>query len=210
MTVIRDLPREYALAIRELTPAQREWIKEMHANGFRPYRAGTKLKLGSATIHRWRTEPRMRRVLDLIDDMVCFDMETSMRRLISELSAIANFDIRRLYDADGKMLHPKDWDDDTAAAIQGLDIEERHSKAPDGTKLTETISISKPRAYNKLQAIEQLNQMRHAARPMRVEVTGKDGKDLIPPGSQPSDIEIAKRVLFMLSKGTHAAESAQP
>jgi phage terminase small subunit len=126
-----------------------------------------------------------------------------LMRSVSELKAIRNFDVRRLYNPDGSAKHPKDYDDETAAAIQGLDIEQRHSKAPDGTTLTEMVSITKPRSYNKIAAIEQLNRMRNIGVPTKFEVTGKDGAPLIPDTS-PSDAEIARRVLFLLTKGAAA------
>lgn len=203
MTTPRDLPREYARALRKCTPKQRAWLRELERNGYRTWKAGKKLELGEGTVSRWRRMAHVQAVLALQAEMVDLADTTSFLRLRSELSAIANFDVRRLFDENGKMKHPKDWDDDTAAAIQGLDIEERHTRAEDGTKLTELLSTTKPRAYNKLSAIETLIQLKNLGAPKRLEVTGKDGAPLIP-DVQPNELEIARRLAFLLSRGEAA------
>lgn len=45
-------------------------------------------------------------------------------RVLQELARIAFFDIRKLYNADGSMKLPAELDDDTAAALTGVDIQE--------------------------------------------------------------------------------------
>ena len=45
-------------------------------------------------------------------------------KVIRNLSLMANADIRKLYDDNGALLPVCDWDDDTAFAVTGLDVEE--------------------------------------------------------------------------------------
>lgn len=203
MTTIRDLPREYARALRKCTPQQQKWLRAMERNGFRAWKAAMQIGASEGSPSRWRREPRVQECLRLLDELTFVDLEVNIRRLTSELAAIATFDMRRLYKPDGTMLHPKDWDDDTAAAISGMDIEQRHTVGPDKTRRTELIETSKPRAYNKLAAIEALLNLQKLS-PKRMELTGKDGKDLVP-DTMPNDADIARRVAFLLMKGTAAA-----
>jgi phage terminase small subunit len=50
--------------------------------------------------------------------------EITADRVLKELARIAFFDIRKLYAEDGTLKNPKDLDDDTAAALTGIDIQE--------------------------------------------------------------------------------------
>lgn len=50
--------------------------------------------------------------------------EITADRVLKELARIAFFDIRKLYDESGALKNPKDLDDDTAAALTGIDIQE--------------------------------------------------------------------------------------
>lgn len=53
-------------------------------------------------------------------------------RVLLELGRLAFFDLRKLYREDGSMLSPHEWDDDTAAAMAGLEIVEELGEAEDG------------------------------------------------------------------------------
>lgn len=51
-------------------------------------------------------------------------IEASAERTLLEMSRIGYSDIRRLFDEAGNLKAPKDWDDDIAAAVKGVEIEE--------------------------------------------------------------------------------------
>lgn len=53
-----------------------------------------------------------------------FRTEITQDRVLKELARIAFFDIRKLYREDGAMKLPSELDDDTAAALVGIDIAE--------------------------------------------------------------------------------------
>lgn len=59
--------------------------------------------------------------------------EITQDRVLQELARIAFFDLRKLYREDGSMKSPDEWDDDTAAAMSGLDIQEEFG--PDDTTI---------------------------------------------------------------------------
>ena len=50
--------------------------------------------------------------------------EVTADRVISELAKLAFFDPRKLFDADGKPVEIADLDDDTAACVAGLDVQD--------------------------------------------------------------------------------------
>lgn len=65
-------------------------------------------------------------------------VQVSQDRVLQEYARLAFLDIRRLYDENGNLLHIKDLDDDTAAAISGLEIarEGGHKKEDDDGQST--------------------------------------------------------------------------
>ncbi|WP_181880902.1 terminase small subunit [Crenobacter cavernae] len=70
-------------------------------------------------------------------------------RVLLELSRIAFADIRLLYDANGALLPPRDWPDDIAAAVSGLDTTELLSDGSGGV-------TRKVRLADKLGALDKL------------------------------------------------------
>ena len=77
--------------------------------------------------------------------------EITQDRVLQELARIAFFDLRKLYREDGSMKSPDEWDDDTAAAMSGLDIQEELGPddatveledQPHGGKLKRSASVS--------------------------------------------------------------------
>jgi phage terminase small subunit len=97
----------------------------------------------------------------------------TVQRVIQELSRIATFDIRKLYNADGSLKNVHDLDDDTAAALIGIDASEIVS--PDGEL---TGYLKKVKMADKNKAIEML--MRYfGAFNDRVEHTGQQNNVVI-------------------------------
>lgn len=68
-------------------------------------------------------------------------MDLKAEDIIAELRRIGWFDIRKLFDKDGNMLHPSQLDDDTAAAIDAL-----------------SLGRGEMRAHSKLRALELLGR----------------------------------------------------
>lgn len=51
-------------------------------------------------------------------------LEVTQTRVLAEMARLAFFDIRDLLDEDGNLKRPRDWSDDVAAAVSGMDIGE--------------------------------------------------------------------------------------
>jgi len=71
-------------------------------------------------------------------------------RVLQELGRLAFFDLRKLYRPDGSMLSPHEWDDDTAAAMAGLDVvEELGPDGDDGARKALLGYVKKAKVFDK-------------------------------------------------------------
>lgn len=75
--------------------------------------------------------------------------------VIRGLAAVAFGDIRRLYDAEGRLLPPNEWPDDAAAQVAGFEVEELRE---DGQVVGR---VRKVKRYDRVRALEAL--ARHPA-----------------------------------------------
>ena len=58
---------------------------------------------------------------------LCASLEVTTERILKERARLAFFDPRKLFDANGKPIPIHELDDDTAAALAGLDVLEEYS-----------------------------------------------------------------------------------
>jgi phage terminase small subunit len=74
-------------------------------------------------------------------------------RVVLELARVALSDVRRLYRDDGTLKPPSEWDDDTAAAIAGLESKEEFDSdgCPSGT-------LKSVKRWDKIRALELLGK----------------------------------------------------
>lgn len=79
------------------------------------------------------------------------------QRVLDEIARIAFSDTRRLYRADGTLKRPSEWDDDTAAAVAGVDVTE--TRLGDGEEQAVSATVRKLRMWDKGVAINAA--MRH-------------------------------------------------
>lgn len=124
-----------------------------------------------------------------LQQKVAEKFELNTERVLQELSRLAFFDIRKLVDNTGKPKALADLDDDTAAAIVGLDVVQF------GNKDSGIGDVLKFKLADKKGALDLA--MRHLGLLKdKVEVTGKDGAPL-----DESPNQIARRVAFILAQG---------
>ncbi len=77
-------------------------------------------------------------------------------RVLAELAKVGFSDIRRLYREDGSLKPPKEWDDDMAAAISGVEtFEEFQGRGKDRKYIGTT---KKVRVFDKVRALEILGK----------------------------------------------------
>lgn len=83
--------------------------------------------------------------------------DANAERILLELCRIAFFDPRKMFNEDGTMRQISEFDDDTAAAISGFDIERRTEGRGEDR---EEYYVLKPRTVSKNQALEMLAKYR--------------------------------------------------
>ncbi|MGD0236270.1 MAG: terminase small subunit [Syntrophorhabdales bacterium] len=76
-------------------------------------------------------------------------------RVLIELARVGMSDIRKLFDENGQLKSPDQWDDDTAAAVAGLEVFEEF-KGNRGQKKTAIGTTKKVRTYDKVRALDRL------------------------------------------------------
>ncbi len=86
-------------------------------------------------------------------------MELSTERTLREVARIAYFDPRKLVDSTGRPLPITELDDDTAAAIAGLEVVDKYDEPPPGSKERTLSTVIKYKLADKRGALEMA--MRH-------------------------------------------------
>lgn len=99
-------------------------------------------------------------------------LEISSERILGELARLAFFDPRKLFNADGSPKQVNELDDDTAAAVAGLDFAELFEGAGDQKHAYGLMKRYK--VTDKTRALELLGKYRKLFTD-KVELTGEDG-----------------------------------
>lgn len=124
-----------------------------------------------------------------LQQKVAQKFELTAERVLQEVSRLAFFDIRKLVDNTGRPKAISELDDDTAAALIGLDV------VNIGNEDKGVGEVLKFKMADKKGALDMA--MRHLGLLKdKVEVTGKDGAPL-----EASPNDLARRVAFILAKG---------
>lgn len=167
-----------------------EYVKDCNATQA-AIRAGYSKKTAQEQSSRLLSNVIVRVEIDKKIKKAADSSEITVERTLRELSRLAFFDIRKLVNPDGSPKPIQDLDDDTAAAIGGLDIlEEFEGTGKDRKFIGYT---KKYKITDKNSAIEKSMKYLKLLTD-KFEHTGKDGKDLVI-----DDTELAKRVAFMLT-----------
>src|SRR5690606_31985621 len=78
--------------------------------------------------------------------------EITQERVLKEYARLAFFDIRGIYDDNGRLMLPGEMDDDSAAAVSGIDV---YEEKLDGMVIGQT---KKVKLHSKTQALEALGK----------------------------------------------------
>jgi phage terminase small subunit len=73
-------------------------------------------------------------------------------RILQEAARLAYADLRQLYDENGRLLPIKQWPDDLAAAVGGVEVVKRNMDPHDG-KVEDVVKV---KLWDKLKALEVL------------------------------------------------------
>lgn len=109
----------------ELTPRQAlfvvEYLKDFNGKQA-AIRAGYSKTGAEVTASRLLRGGKVSQAVAAKVNRIANRLEISAERVLQERARLAFFDVRKLLDATGKPKAIQDLDDDTAAAIQGLDV----------------------------------------------------------------------------------------
>lgn len=165
---------------RKLTAAQRRWCE--HVNNGMNGTAAARLIWPNRSrpqdvAYLLRKEPHIQAYLEHLDAAAMEEAGVTRTVILRNLKAIADFDVRKLYKADGSLKAPHELDDETAAALASLEIEE---SAGDGPKSR----TQKVRQWSKTEALRLLAQIRGMLAKEQLEISG--------PGGTPFTVELVR------------------
>lgn len=115
-------------AAKSLTPRHARFVAEYVANGGN----GTQAAIAagySPTSAKFRasemlTLPHVKAEMARLRGKVMDKLEVTVERVLKERARLAFFDPRKMFDADGKLLPIHELDEDSAAVIAGMEVEE--------------------------------------------------------------------------------------
>jgi phage terminase small subunit len=143
----------------------------------------------------------------MTNDAICAEIErgtcarlkamgATTERIILELVRIAFHDKRSIYNKDGSIKPPSEWDDATAAALSGMDVEELYEGRGEDRHFIG--NLRKVRFAEKTKALELLGKYRKLWTD-KVEFPGKDGEPQ-QIGGLFTDLELASRLYSIMEK----------
>lgn len=94
--------------------------------------AGYEEKNAGAMGHELLKKPEIRSTIDAALEAQLYSIGINKHRVLLEYARLGFFDPRKLFDADGYPIPINHLDDDTAAALAGLDVKEEYAKDEDG------------------------------------------------------------------------------
>ena len=170
--------------LTELTPKEAQFVDQwlIDKNARRAaiavgYSERSATKLGWELLQKPHIKKAVKAALDAQQKRT----QITADRVLMELASVAFLDPRKIFDESGSPKAITSLDDDTARAISGLDVVS-FGNADSGVG-----QIQKVRFADKLSALEKIGKHLGMFRD-RVEVTGKDGEPLHPPGRPLADL----------------------
>lgn len=113
--------------------------------------AGYSATMANSKVYQWVSNRKIKpHVYDAIRDRQAERSkrtEITQDRVLSELAKIGFSDLRNVLTSDGRLIGPKNWDDDIAGAISSLEVVTRHGDEGAPTEYTHKIKVwDKPSA----------------------------------------------------------------
>lgn len=110
----------------------REYLVDLNATQAAT-RAGYSAKTAHVIGHELLRKPEIAEAVSIAQHERGQRTEITADRVLKELARIAFFDIRKLYDEAGNLKKPHELDDDTAAALVGIDTQETSTNGEDAS-----------------------------------------------------------------------------
>lgn len=146
--------------LRKLTPTQRRVLKALPEHKYQFWGALVACGVSKHTGHRWMRMPDFAAVRDLMLKQEIAEVSATPGRVLRELAHVAFSDTRKLFAEDGRLKAPHEMDDETAASISGIEVEELFEGR--GAEREHVGTLRKVKRWDKVRALETLakyNQM---------------------------------------------------
>jgi phage terminase small subunit len=114
----------------DLTPKQAAFVQEymLDMNATKAaIRAGYSEKTAHSIGHENLSKPEICEAIAAARAKLAEKMEITQERILREYARIGFSDVRKTLGANGELKNPQEWDDDTAAAIAGVEVVTRTS-----------------------------------------------------------------------------------
>lgn len=146
----------------KLTTKQETFCKLYVANGFNGRKAaieaGYAEKNAVVIAAQNLRKLNVKQFIEKLTEKKTKDLEITAERIIQEYSRIAFFDIKKLFNEDDSLKKITELDDDTSAAIAGIDIASAYKKADEHEAITEI--LKKIKNVNKIAALDSLARIK--------------------------------------------------
>ena len=136
--------------------------------------AGFSAKTAGVTGAKLVKDPRVLAEISKRRADLCSKLEITTERILQERARLAFYDPRKLFDGDGKPIPIHLLDDDTAAALAGLDVHEEFAgSGEDRVFIGYTKKYKLPDKNSSLTALEKIKGMYEQDNKQAAEATGE-------------------------------------
>lgn len=190
------MKQKLAFKATKLTKKQRLFISEYQVdlNGTKAaIRAGYSPKRASEMAYQLLQIPTVRQALDRAMEERLRKIGVRADRVLTEIARVAFSDLRKLYNEDGSLKLPLEWDDDEAAAIAGVEVlEEFSGRGEDRTLVGFT---KKVRVFDKIKALELLSKHLGIIGNGKHKDHEEEGKDF---GRVLTTLELSAKIVYLV------------
>jgi phage terminase small subunit len=157
----------------ELNPKQQRFVAEYLANGLNATKAyisaGYAPKDAAVSSSQILRNPKVAAAIAASTEKVMEELDYSVKRTLQEVARVAFFDPRKLFEDDGSLKRINEWDDNTAAAIGGVEVTELFEG--DGEQKHAYGLLKKVKVVDKGPALDKLMRY-HSLYKDKMELTG--------------------------------------
>lgn len=153
-----------------------EWMIDMNSTQAAT-RAGYSAKTANEQGARLLAKVSVQTYIRELREKLSKKMEITQERVLQELGRIAFSDIRRYYNEDGSLKKITELDDDAAAALSGVEVDELFSGF--GEEREHVGYTKKIKRFDKIAAAGHINKMMGWNAPEKIEHSGDSFLDLL-------------------------------
>lgn len=134
-------------------------------------RAGYSEKTANEQASRLLTKVNIKKFIKTLQAKTDTKLDVSRERVLNELAKIAFFDIRKIYTENDALKAVKDFDDESAAVVAGIETDDILEGRGDDKRSVGT--TKKVKLHNKIAALERISKMMGYDAPQEHDVKGQ-------------------------------------